>query len=175
MKIIITIIGVFTLILCSCNNQKAEYNTTTETKAVTEKVNESNDLKEIQTLFKHLETAIEFGKTTPIELRKHYDLGEDENHENYLLKGSNLDGSNETFYNFSFEEGKLVYITHKANDVNPTKVKDFIISKFGEGKVLSEEYKNRIDWETEKFNINFDTQNTPWSLNIEPKDYYPGF
>ena len=165
----------FAIALSSCNNQKTENNTIAKPENNVEKINLTMELKEIQTLFEHLETTIEFGKTTPVVLRKYYDIGADENQENYFLKGSNLDGSNETFYNFSFEEGKLVYITHKANDVNPTKVKDFIISKFGEGKVLSEEYKNRIDWETEKFNINFDTQNTPWSLNIEPKDYYPGF
>ena len=139
-----------------------------------EKTNQFKDTKgEVETLFKHLDKDIAFGATSPSQLRQYYNIGEENDHENYFIKGSDLDGSNDLFYNFSFEEGKLTYNTFKAGD-KPSEIEVFLSEKFGNPTIQSEDIKERKDWSQSNYNIVFGNK-PDWELNIEPKDYSPEF
>lgn len=174
MKKIILILTLIIFTLTACKHSTSENTTSPEATKTEEKTSQFKYTKtEIETLFKHLDKAIKFGATSPDQLRQYFDIGEGDDHENYFIKGSNLDESNELFYNFSFEEGKLAYITLKSG-TKPSEIEKFLTEKFGESTRISEEYKERQHWSKSKYNIVF--WNRPdWELNIEPKDYSPGF
>jgi hypothetical protein len=175
MKRPILVFMAFVLIASACKNEKKEreQNPNLQTEVSKTKENQTTSLKGIEKLFMNLESDIQFGKTTPEELRKHYDIGTGDDYGNYFVKGSDLDESNELFYNFSFENGKLAYITFKASN-KPLEIETYLTTKFGNSKILSEEIKDRKDWSQSSYNIVF--WNRPdWELNIEPKDYSPGY
>ena|SRR5690554_2674704 len=165
-------------LLFSCGNGKAKESKSEEKQEVVKKKVEINPLdgikKEIDVLFNHIEKDLVL-KTANLEgIKKHYSVDDGDEYGNYRVTKSIANSNVVLKMNFTVEEGVLNYITFSGIEYTD-EIKAYLTSKLGEGEIISEYINKRLDWAKENYNIVYWKETVGWTINIEPKDYYPGF
>lgn len=165
----------FALMLISCGKKietKNENPVEKKTEITTAKQS-SLSVEAVETLLNHMGKDLVLYKTTTKELAKIYSYQSKDDYGNHLLEVVSKNGIEKLNYNFSFEENTLNYISIKSN-TSPDEIITFLQEKYGN----AQEHTNieKLSWEhLKEFNIIVHPKETNWELNIEPKDYYPGF
>ena len=129
---------------------------------------------EIDALLNHLENDIHLEKTNLENLKKFYPVNKGDQYGFYRVEKSFSNSAIELKMTFSIEDKRLNYITFQSIEY-PEEIKDFLISKLGEGKIISDEVPEHLEWYKEDYNIVYWDEKSGWTIDIEPKDYYPGF
>lgn len=168
-----------TVLSFSCENDPAEDSKSIEKQELVEEIKvelvPQDEIKtEIDDLFTHIEKDLVLGKANLEEIKKRYSVDGGDEYGNYRVTKSIPNTDVPLKMNFTIEEGTLNYITFSSKEY-AEEIKAYLTSKLGEGEVISEHVANRLDWSKDNYNIVYWKETVGWTINIEPKDYYPGF